>query len=790
MYPTNNNNSNSNNNSNNMIPGQIQNQNNHQQQDTIQNLFNNLNSGNINIQAMFPYGMPYLAANQQQALMKASRQKRDRKRPSPYALQPNPFPPPPPQQQSQQPNMMPNDQSNTPSNNQSNSQQNNYQNNHQKNQQNSLYNGRYENQRDGYQSNQFNSQYDNHFDSYQSNQQQSQNLQANNHSVNSQQQLNTIPRRQISSHINQQLKPSINKQNISQNKQPQVIHHSISQEMQNSQQQMNALTRELSLKLLKIGDDKIDLFCKLFEMSYPQPPETIVSYFQTFTLPELSKSASLQFIKRIFDLFISENTDKTLHLRNPLVPRLFTRLVNFNFLPQYRLLQLHQSPFEFSPVPNLPPGTVCIGQFISDPWCSRPTGKVRINDQECQAVNFGESFNYYLLGPVEHLYKIKIQVTSQSVECGLVWFVIQYCVPKQDVSRALYKIKFPNQEPDSSIFALTPHCQNCNPSPLDLIIEKAQKTGIVFCPSCNSKSLLDELVISTLKSQNRIIGHNLSNESKNLSQQLIKSQSRDKFKKETRRQSVSDQSQAQAQAQALPISQSSLQNQQPQKAPVVQTIKKGRQRKITAATPPTSSSTSRSNSGKVPPDVKKKVNTSSIPNSQSSQLTASTTPQQVVGQISPHQIQNQNQLHLQPHINHQQIPPNIPLIQIHVPPQAQTPQHVLTCSIKSNPSNISHGSTPQQNHQNHVGNTNGQQSTAQNDSQKGVEDKKEESPEMKRGKVHMTDFLCMCLKCARNETKWTDAVYKPNYEVAADGSYQEKVFEDDEDYLDGVGTYM
>lgn len=260
---------------------------------------------------------------------------------------------------------------------------------------------------------------------------------------------------------------------------------------------------DYTMKLMSISDDKLDLFCQLFDIPIQHTRQGIISYFMTTTINKLCQSG-LNLLNNFFD-FLTNPQDLVIQIREPKIPRIFKQAIGIR--SRYILLQYYQgSPFEFSHSALLPQNEIiCVGQFISDSLNNAPFGSVKMNDKDLMSVNFGEVGQYFLLGPAENLNSVTFQLNSTLIEHYYVWFVIHYLIPNHSFATDFVRDRTATDESDEQNLVRTSVCNDCLPFSLCAAIEETFHTGFIICPNCKQKVKFDQIKVEYKNNVNPII---------------------------------------------------------------------------------------------------------------------------------------------------------------------------------------------------------------------------------------------------------------------------------------------
>ena len=516
---------------------------------------------------------------------------------------------------------------------------------------------------------------------------------------------------------------------------------------------MDNIPPEYLIILRQMSADKIDFFCRLFEIPYPQPLPDITNAFYCVWF-ELNKRHKAHLIRRVFEFFSTEEKGKIDQLMDPAIPRLLAK--NPHMKSIYKIIQLHEAPFDFTPKDlihnpdNQQP--IIIGMFISDPLLPPPNGTVKVNDEIVQTLNFGEPFPYYFLSP--YIYKdgkpntIHIQITASNSDKAIVWFVIIYTYQNKAFIK---EFASSNHLDPECIRVSTPFCKGCQSFPFNEAIANTCKTGSFSCPHCKKRCLLNDITIDK----------SLSNPAKK--NRKKKSQS---TTKETNPKKRSDDN--------SPMKDNS--------------------------TPKNSSYGSIPGSIAPPQNAVLFQRQNGNSNMQKKIISSQPNPIPVnIGGIPQPYIPQQNSQSSQGHSVALPIPPKQPPQPIHhaskqpsTPKQSQAPvtptnakkNHILPQTNSGSKLVPLPAKTPQSSTQ-----TSRASSQSESNTKKSKENEtKNDILQFKIEYALMTDFLCTQLKCVKNEPDWIECVFHPNPHPIQN-TYEEDSFDED-DYIDHMGSFI
>jgi hypothetical protein len=247
------------------------------------------------------------------------------------------------------------------------------------------------------------------------------------------------------------------------------------------------------LQLLSdLTDDKLEIFCRLFELPGGKRRDERIDVFLSSIYPRiLASNPNASTFLHFFVGQMRSTPEVLAKIRDPPLPIVFVKLRGCR--PSFRFFPLNAAGFDLTTVlKERRPEVSLIGSWFVLGG-SPPNTPIYLDRAETPAVSFGGSDAFYLLSP-EGTAPPKIQINFRTQPSSyLTWFVIQPVEkkPTADLLKELAPVL--PRATEATLFAKTPYCKGCLFVVADVITEIC-KTGIGRCPTCGGPVTLSELI--------------------------------------------------------------------------------------------------------------------------------------------------------------------------------------------------------------------------------------------------------------------------------------------------------
>ena len=249
--------------------------------------------------------------------------------------------------------------------------------------------------------------------------------------------------------------------------------------------------------LSMLNDERLDLFCRLFECA--KRKEERIDYFVTQVYPRLVQANPNygSFLPLVIEK-IKLSGDPGNRFWDVHTPPVFWKPRTIK--PVYKLVALNMNGIEIAIPQRERKGELfVVGSFLTVGETA-PTGMIVTEHREVSAVNYGTAENFYLImGENRGAQKLLVHLPKVPSP-DRTWFVVQYLEmkPEMDVFKEYTsQLKGANEH---NVYARTSACKDCSFLFIN-VIRELRRCGSSKCPKCGARILLTDLSFSVGQAQ-------------------------------------------------------------------------------------------------------------------------------------------------------------------------------------------------------------------------------------------------------------------------------------------------